>query len=216
MTQTAFGGAGPATRKIEGGATLVEVMASLIVILSGLLGLAGLQAKVQQVEAESYQRAQALKLVHDMVDRIGANRRAGRCYAFTTGPGGTELGAGRFEPPPCPAALGSGDLRAGSDLTDWNRLLKAASDASGSGKLGAMPGARGCVSRHGNSDHSVTYSVAVSWQSPTAAGAPAYPKEVSTATRNAIDCGMTQQRSDANGVATRRVVWTSFDVANLM
>ena len=69
------------------------------------------------------------------------------------------------------------------------------------------PGARGCVARHGNSDDSVTYSVAVSWQSPTAAGAPAYPKGASTATRNAIDCGRNQQRPDASGVATH--LWTA-------
>ena len=39
--------------------------------------------RAQQAEVESYQRAQALVLLQDMVDRINANRKTAGCYAFT-------------------------------------------------------------------------------------------------------------------------------------
>src|SRR4051812_34767512 len=65
------------------GFTMIEVLVSLFIVTLGLLGLAALQAKAQQAELESYQRAQALVLVQDMVDRINANRKTAGCYAFT-------------------------------------------------------------------------------------------------------------------------------------
>ena len=50
------------------GFTMIEVLVSLLVITFGLLGLAGLQTRMQQAEFESYQRSQALVLLYDMVD----------------------------------------------------------------------------------------------------------------------------------------------------
>ncbi|TMH30961.1 MAG: type IV pilus modification protein PilV, partial [Betaproteobacteria bacterium] len=57
------------------GFTLIEVLISMLIMAIGLLGLAGMQAVAQRAEVESYQRAQALVLVQDMVDRVNANRK---------------------------------------------------------------------------------------------------------------------------------------------
>ena len=56
----------------------------MIILLVGLLGLAALMTNSQKAEAESYQRAQALLLLQDMVGRINANRAVAGCYAVTT------------------------------------------------------------------------------------------------------------------------------------
>ena len=55
------------------GATMIEVLITIVILAFGLLGLVGLQAKVQLADFESYQRAQAVVLLSDMVDRINAN-----------------------------------------------------------------------------------------------------------------------------------------------
>src|SRR4026209_1446790 len=53
----------------QSGFSLVEILVTLVIVMIGLLGLAGVQMRAHQAEMESYQRAQALVLVADMVDR---------------------------------------------------------------------------------------------------------------------------------------------------
>ena len=72
----------------EGGFTLLEVLISLLILVVGLLGMIGLQARTQIATFESYQRGQALILVHDMADRLSTNRGAAGCYVTAT-PAGT-------------------------------------------------------------------------------------------------------------------------------
>src|SRR5262245_38467268 len=65
------------------GFTMIEVLVSLVITVIGLLGLIGMQAFSHQAELESYQRAQALILLNDIVEKINANRQSAGCYAFT-------------------------------------------------------------------------------------------------------------------------------------
>jgi type IV pilus assembly protein PilV len=58
----------------QAGYLMMEVLITMFVLVIGLLGLAGLQARAHQAETESYQRVQALVLLRDMADRINANR----------------------------------------------------------------------------------------------------------------------------------------------
>ncbi len=39
------------------GLTMIELMVTVVILLVGLMGLAGLQSRLQQSEMESYQRA---------------------------------------------------------------------------------------------------------------------------------------------------------------
>lgn len=204
-------------RNFQRGLTMVETLVTLIIVLSGLLGLAGVQAKVMQAELELYQRAQALDLMYDMVTRINANRKAGRCYAITTESGAPALGATSVRPAACSGVAGTSGVLANSDLTDWDSLLRGAHESSGGGKLGVMVDARGCVTRQTNSDNSVTYGVAVAWRGANATNFPTYPAGITAAAKRAIDCGRNQYGADAaSGAELRRVVWTTFSVANLM
>ncbi len=73
---------------------MTEVLVTLIIVMVGLLGIAGLQAKAQVAELESYQRAQALIILSDIVDRMNVNREAVACFAITTD---TTNGTPRYE-----------------------------------------------------------------------------------------------------------------------
>ena len=119
------------------GATMIEVLVTFLIVTLGLLGAAGMQSRLQVAELEAYQRAQAIVLLQDMVDRINANRKnvANYVTADPVGTGNTTL------------ACGAPATTAARDLCGWHEaLLGAGEETSGGSKVGAMLGARGCVS----------------------------------------------------------------------
>lgn len=130
-------------RAWQAGVTLIEVLVTILILAFGLLGLAAFQLKAQSAEMESYQRAQALILVQDMAERIGATA------ANATDPGtaaGTyvsdsTLGTGDGEPASC-GTLAMGAVR---DRCEWSNALKGAAEQQGGNKVGAMIGAVGCI-----------------------------------------------------------------------
>ena len=62
-----------ATGNQQSGATLIEVMVSVVILAIGLLGLAALQNTSLKLSYESYIRSQANFLAYDLIDRIRAN-----------------------------------------------------------------------------------------------------------------------------------------------
>jgi type IV pilus assembly protein PilV len=162
----------PAFAPRQGGLTLVEVLVSVVILLVGLLGLAALMTNSQKAEAESYQRAQALLLLQDMVGRINANRAVAACYAITTNPaaGTPYLGVGTsVTSPACGVGSVTANTRAVRDLTEWSSLLAGSSETAG-GNVGAMVGARGCVTEDDVANR--IYTVSVAWQGLTETVAP--------------------------------------------
>ncbi|HZZ94583.1 MAG TPA: prepilin-type N-terminal cleavage/methylation domain-containing protein [Usitatibacter sp.] len=117
------------------GATLIEVLVSIIIVVFGLLGLAGLQSRVSLAEVEAFQRAQAILLLQDMVSRINANRRNATSYV-TASPLGTGNAAADCSTSANTAAL---------DLCEWNNALLGATEGLGGNNVGAMQDARGCI-----------------------------------------------------------------------
>jgi len=63
------------------GTSLIEILISVVILLVALLGAAGMMARSNQSEMESYQRVQALTLLQDMAARLNANRQVAVCYA---------------------------------------------------------------------------------------------------------------------------------------
>ena len=141
------------------GVSLIEVLVTIIILAIGLLGLAGLQVRLQSSELESYQRAQALILLEDMANRLSANRTNAATYVTAAGP----LGAGDSQSASC---TGNGQS---FDACQWSNALKGASEQSSSTNVGAMIGARGCVEDLGTGDQ---YMVTVAWQGMTPISAP--------------------------------------------
>lgn len=168
----------PTTNFRNGGFSMIEVLVTLIILLFGLLGLAGLQIRAQQAELESYQRSQALILLSDMAGRIAANRRAAACYAIGTNfVGNNAAGTAVVDPANC-AGAGNAETRAtaDSDLLEWSNLLFGSSESYTAGgatvSVGAMIGARGCIAFAADATGGV-YTVSIVWQGLSNTVAPA-------------------------------------------
>lgn len=146
------------TARRSRGVTMLEVLIAIVILTIGLLGVAGMQAQMQNAEVEAYQRAQAIVLLQDMVDRINSNRRNAASYV-TVEP----LGTDSVIDCTAPATV------AARDQCTWDAALRGAAETAGGVQLGAMNGARGCISNPvAVMPRQVV--VAVAWQgvSPTA------------------------------------------------
>jgi len=177
-------------RHLDKGFSMIEILVTILILVIGLLGLAGLQVRALTSQMEAYQRSQALILLKDMADRIDNNRINAASYVTTT-PLGTNYGA-------C-TATGAGPA---GDLCAWhNALLGSAEVDSSNNKVGAMIGARGCITQTAAASSGVPaqYVVAVAWQGLNITAAPS------------ITCGSGQYGNDA----LRRVVALPIDIAKL-
>jgi len=100
----------------------------------------------------------------DMVQRINANRKAARCYEITTdaAAGSPYVGSGYTGTPSCTAyGVAATQARAAADLSAWDALLKGAAETESGASVGAMIGARGCVSFNAVNNE---FRVSVVWQ----------------------------------------------------
>jgi len=157
-----------------GGFSMVEVLVTLIIILIGLLGIAGLQARAQVSELESYQRAQALILMSDIVDRVNVNRATVACFAMTTNtttgrPFIGTAGSGHMSAPACTASTTQYNAQAVQTLTLLDNLLEGAAESLGGSNVGAMIGARACISYDAATEltgqpGTGLYTIIVTWQ----------------------------------------------------
>lgn len=148
-----------APSRLHRGVSMLEVLLAIGLLTVGLLGVAQLQFQMQTAELEAYQRTQAIVLLQDMVDRINANRRHAAEYA-TAAP----LGTASTIDCTAPATL------AERDQCDWHAALLGANETRGGAQLGAMTGARGCISNPVTAmPRQVIVSVAWQGVSPTAA-----------------------------------------------
>jgi len=152
----------------QAGFSLIEVLISMVIVAIGLLGLAGLQARAMNAEFESYQRSQAVLLANDMVERMRMSRTSYGKFknvsSATTGSGylGT-TGVGSFAVD-C-ASTDAGDI----SLCEWDSLLTGTAETTGGSKVGAMIGARGCVTYDAATEiagvaDSGVFTVSVAWQ----------------------------------------------------
>lgn len=151
---------------------MLEVLVTLVIIAFGLLGLAGLNLKIQVLEMEAYQRAQGILLLKDMAERIRANGANAANYVSSPS---QPYGKDNNPPSQC-----SGTDQASRDVCDWSSQLSGAAEttSSGANKLGAMVDARGCIEELRAPDASAgvctpgMYRVTIAWQGMTATTAP--------------------------------------------
>ncbi len=147
------------------GAALVEALVALLVIAFGVLGFIGLQARSAVGGVEGYQRAQALELLQDMVQRMSLNRVGTQSGYYQRGDVGVD--------PTCPVPLPAQPLPAGfdatafdlanADLCAWHGLVRDALGRPGA----ALAGVRGCITATANAGE---MQVALVWQGVQATG----------------------------------------------
>lgn len=202
----------------ESGFTMIEILVAMLVLTIGLLGLVAMQAVAQRAELESYQRAQAMVLLNDIVDRINTNRKAATCYAITddTDAGTKYIGAGttaagKYDTAAidCPSLATNPNAvaRALLDMQLIEAMMLGASETLGGASVGAMTGARACI---GFDTDSQAYTVAVAWQGFSKTFSPAtWPAANNPAL--ARNCALDLYGDDTQ----RRVIWTTLMVAAL-
>ena len=129
------------------GFSMIEVLVTIVIISIGLLGVAGMHARVSVMEMESYQRSQALVLLDDIDSRVRAlrgdltgplNQTSG---PVIVGPGGTS-GYNPSSPADCYGKMGA-ELQ----VCQWAAALNGAAEKVAGSNVGAMLGARGCIFR---------------------------------------------------------------------
>lgn len=175
------------------GFSLIEVLVAIVILAVGLLGLAGLQARSHQAEAESYQRSQALVLLKDMTDRMQSNKVNLSAYlAVPTYGAGTNLD--------CSGVAASAPA-VDRDSCEWDLALRGAAVRSSGQLVGVMNLARGCISAASGTVTGTGVRVEVAWYATVRGDAP--PAD--------LDCGQGLGADDTY----RRVVSEVIEVANL-
>lgn len=148
----------------QAGFTLIEILVTLLILAIGLMGLAGLQARMLNAQFEAYQRAQAVMLTEDMTNRLRTNIAVARATTYTAT---TQYGTGN--------SLGdTTSCTSSDDVCVWSQALKGASTKLGALNVGSMIGARGCLETvSGSATSQQVVRVTVVWQGLTPTVAPA-------------------------------------------
>ena len=204
------------------GFTMIEILVTLVILMIGLLGIAGLMAQGQRASFEAYQRQQALMLANDMAERIKSNRAGADTTEVTTTydmavPLGSPAGDGaRFR------ALSTNCFTANCDTEQmvvfdaamWDGLLAGDASEKVSGTatgVGPLISARGCVQTLSTTacacagapgSRQVINRVSVAWQGSFATESPEVSAPANTCGRGAY----TNPATGAVDEAFRRLV----------
>lgn len=145
-------------RQRDSGYVMLEVLVTIVILVFGLLGLAGFQVRTSVAEQEAYQRVQALILVQDMMERIYANRTNAASYVLD------DIGSSGAERTDCGPLSGKD-----KDVCEWHNSLIGASEALGESRVGTLLRGQGCITAGATNEYIVT----VVWQGLTPTVAPA-------------------------------------------
>ena len=141
----------------DAGYVMLEVLVTIVILVFGLLGLAGFQMRTTVAEQEAYQRVQALILVQDMVERMYANRVNAATYVQDA------VGSTGTKRDDCADLTGKD-----KDVCEWHNLLIGASENLGGSTVGTLLGGQGCITAGATNEYIVT----VAWQGLTRTVAP--------------------------------------------
>lgn len=171
------------SRRKQGGATLIEILVSMLILMFGLLGLVGVMVQSQRSQVDAFQREQALLLAQDMVNRMAVNKSVAGCYVLAT-----YLGVDQATPPAdttCASGTAAQKTRFANDMSEWLSMLQGAGTSAGTSSIGGVPDARGCVTQDATTG---IYQVSVAWQGSAATSAPPA----------GITCGSTKYSPDTS------------------
>ena len=142
-------------RRKQAGFSFIEVMIAFFVLATGLIGTVAMQAVAKKNSFDATQRAQALAMANDIIERIRANSLAGASYTGTYGAGDMAL------PNPRCQAQASNCTPAQISLNDqyeWDQSLLGTGVTNGASNVGGISNATGCVNFNNG-----TLTVVVSW-----------------------------------------------------
>ena len=145
------------------GFTLIEVLIAFIILSFGLLGAVALQAKAKQASFDSMQRAAAVALGNDIVQRIRANDTITsiKLYGSYNGKEAIKSDSKETESSACfNSSCGSKGI-VGLDVVQWKRAISARNNT------GSLDDATICIkstSEDGTGGKGFNIEVIISWQ----------------------------------------------------
>lgn len=153
------------------GASLIEVLVTVLVLTIGLLGIAGLQIQSTRSNYEAFQRTTATTLAHDIIERMRTNVSATGTYVTS----GANLGGGSLgdtEPTPnCKSASTCSPAQLATyDLWEWEQVIDGAAETTaGGGETGGLSMPTGCITGPGGTG---LYTVSIAWRGQTPTSNP--------------------------------------------
>jgi type IV pilus assembly protein PilV len=136
------------------GTTLIEVLVSLLVLMAGLLAVAGLQSVALLNNHGAFLRSQAVIQAHDMADRMYANTAAVQAGAYNA------ISGIPSSPPTCMTSVAPG--HASLETLSCTPAEMATFDAWqwNTANANVLPGGQGTVS---GPDGNGAYTITISW-----------------------------------------------------
>lgn len=195
---------------LKRGFTLIEVLVTLVILMFGLLGIAGLMAKGQRVSFEAFQRQQALSLANDMAERQRANRSQATVYRDGA-PVGSPLGlntkysllGNSITDCGAPSTSCSAANLAAYDLAQWDGLLFGYTETATATRVGGIVNALGCIEETANTIglclpspaplgtlYTRTNRISVAWQGQEDTRVPAAPPSTCGTGRYGVSDGL--------------------------
>lgn len=107
-------------RRAVKGATLIEILVSILVLGLGVLGMAGLQARALKGNQSAMQRTQAVLVSYYILDAMRVDRNSAKSLNYNTGSLGVDGNIG----PICNPAAVTGTSLADNNLIHWIQSLK--------------------------------------------------------------------------------------------
>ncbi len=138
------------------GFTLIETLIAFIVLVFGLLGAVALQAKAKQATYDSMQRAAALGVANDVIDRMRANATGALAGNYNVNIASTAEQATGYVS--CINNNCSAAQIAAFDIEHWRRAIRATD------RTGSLSDALICIATNGGADQ-LTINITVSWGS---------------------------------------------------
>lgn len=143
-------------RRHQSGFSFVEVLVAFFILATGLIGTVAMQAVAKRNSFDATQRAQALAMANDVIDRIRANSTVAVNY------NGNDYGAGNIAMPNPRCQTQAANCTAAqialNDRFEWDQRLLGADVTQQAGNAGGISDATGCVNFNANGDLTVTIS----------------------------------------------------------
>lgn len=141
---------------------MIEVLITILVTTLGLLGIAALFARSQQMSDEAYQRYQALDIAHQLAEVVSVNRpeaALGAASPYVLITAASLAGDPGFSVPDASVAS--------LDLLGFHNALVGAQKTQAGVNVAALISARGCVDflgAVGSPTDPPRYRISVAWQ----------------------------------------------------
>lgn len=146
------------------GMTFIEVLISLVIMVTGILGAVAMQATAKKGSFDAMQRSLASSLAQDIIERMrGNDATALTNYAGTSY--GVALNALPVKRCNTIGGLCTTTEMATNDQYEWELALMGANIKQGTSNAGGLVNTRACIDISGASNNQVT--VVITWEGRT-------------------------------------------------